>query len=87
MPNGATKINFLEHLLNTNAEFSRVIIFTRTKDVANNIYKYLRQKHLGPVKVIHSNKGQNTRINAMNDFKEGKLRILVLPMWPRVGLM
>ncbi len=77
VPNGATKINFLEHLLNTNAEFSRVMIFTRTKDVANNIYKYLDRKHLGPVKVIHSNKGQNTRINAMNDFKEGKLRILV----------
>jgi len=77
VPNGATKINFLEHLLNTHAEFSRVMIFTRTKDVANNIYKYLDRKHLGPVKVIHSNKGQNTRINAMNDFKEGKLRILV----------
>jgi ATP-dependent RNA helicase RhlE len=77
VPNGATKINFLEHLLNTQAEFSRVMIFTRTKDVANNIYKYLDRKHLGPVKVIHSNKGQNTRINAMNDFKEGKLRILV----------
>jgi len=27
--------------------------------------------------VIHSNKGQNTRINAMNEFKEGKLRVLV----------
>jgi ATP-dependent RNA helicase RhlE len=77
VPNGATKINFLEHLLNTHPEFSRVMIFTRTKDVANNIYKYLDRKHLGPVKVIHSNKGQNTRINAMNDFKEGKLRILV----------
>lgn len=77
VPNGATKINFLEHLLNTHPEFSRVMIFTRTKDVANNIYKYLDRKHLGPVKVIHSNKGQNTRINAMNDFKEGKLRVLV----------
>lgn len=77
VPNGATKINFLEYLLNTHPEFNRVMIFTRTKDVANNIYKYLDRKHLGPVKVIHSNKGQNTRINAMNEFKEGKLRILV----------
>jgi ATP-dependent RNA helicase RhlE len=29
------------------------------------------------VKVIHSNKGQNSRINAVNEFKEGRLRILV----------
>jgi ATP-dependent RNA helicase RhlE len=27
--------------------------------------------------VIHSNKGQNSRINAVNDFKEGNIRILV----------
>jgi ATP-dependent RNA helicase RhlE len=29
------------------------------------------------VRVIHSNKGQNSRINAVNEFKEGKLRVLV----------
>lgn len=77
VPNAATKINFLEHLLATKTEFNRVMIFTRTKDVANNIYKYLDRKHLGPVRVIHSNKGQNSRLNAMNEFKEGNLRILV----------
>jgi ATP-dependent RNA helicase RhlE len=27
--------------------------------------------------VIHSNKGQNSRINAVNEFKQGKLRVLV----------
>jgi len=77
VPNSGSKINFVEHLLNTHPEFSRVMIFTRTKDVANNIYKYLDRKHLGPVRVIHSNKGQNSRLNAMKEFKEGKLRILV----------
>jgi ATP-dependent RNA helicase RhlE len=29
------------------------------------------------MRVIHSNKGQNSRINAMNEFKQGELRILV----------
>jgi ATP-dependent RNA helicase RhlE len=77
IPNQRTKINFLEHLLSDTETFSRVLIFTRTKDVANNIYKYLERKKYGPIKVIHSNKGQNTRINAINSFKEGQLRILV----------
>jgi ATP-dependent RNA helicase RhlE len=54
-----------------------VLIFTRTKEAANNIFKYLERKEFGPIRVIHSNKGQNSRINAVNEFKEGKLRILV----------
>lgn len=77
VPNLKTKINFLEFLLSNREEFNRVLIFTRTKDVANNVFKYLERKELGPVKAIHSNKDQNTRINAVNDFKEGHLRILV----------
>lgn len=77
IPNLRTKINFLEHLLHDKDVYNRVLIFTRTKEVADNVYKYLERKEYGPVKVIHSNKGQNTRINAINEFKEGKLRILV----------
>jgi ATP-dependent RNA helicase RhlE len=77
IPNLKTKINFLEHLLQDKETFNRVLIFTRTKTVANNVFKYLERKEYGPVRVIHSNKGQNPRINAVNEFKEGKLRILV----------
>jgi ATP-dependent RNA helicase RhlE len=77
IPNLKTKINFLEHLLQDQEEYNRVLIFTRTKEVADNVFKYLERKNIGPARVIHSNKGQNTRINAVNEFKEGKLRILV----------
>jgi ATP-dependent RNA helicase RhlE len=77
VPNLKTKIHLLEHLLADRNEFNRVLVFTRTKDSADNVFKYLDRKQLGPVRVIHSNKGQNSRINAMNEFKEGDLRILV----------
>lgn len=77
IPNLKTKINFLEHLLQNREEFNRVMIFARRKETADNIFKYLDRKDLGPVRVIHSNKGQNSRINAVNEFKEGNLRILV----------
>lgn len=77
LPNLKTKINFLEYLLKSQAGFNRVMIFTRTKEVADNVYKFIERKELGPVRVIHSNKGQNARINAVNEFKEGYLRILV----------
>lgn len=77
VPNLRTKINLLEYLLQDAETFNRVLIFTRTKDVADNVLHYLERKAYGPVKVIHSNKGQNTRINAINEFKDGHLRILV----------
>jgi len=77
VPNLRTKINFLEHLLQDKGEFNRVMIFTRTKEVADNVFSFLERKQLGPVRVIHSNKGQNARINAVNEFKDGQLRVLV----------
>src|SRR6478736_4807039 len=77
VPNLRTKINFLEYLLADQETFNRVMIFARTKENADNVFKYLERKKLGPIRVIHSNKGQNSRINAMNEFKQGQLRILV----------
>jgi ATP-dependent RNA helicase RhlE len=77
VPNIKTKINFLAYLLESKEEFNRVMIFTRTKESADNVFNFIERKGLGPVKVIHSNKGQNSRINAVNEFKEGKLRVLV----------
>jgi ATP-dependent RNA helicase RhlE len=76
VPNFRTKISFLEWLL-TDAELSRVMVFTRTKESADGIFKFIDRKKLGPARVIHSNKGQNSRINAMQEFKDGKLRVLV----------
>ncbi len=77
VPNIKTKINFIEYLLRNKEDFNRVMIFTRTKENAENVFKFIERKDLGPVRVIHSNKGQNSRINAVNEFKEGKLRVLV----------
>jgi ATP-dependent RNA helicase RhlE len=77
VPNFITKINFLGYLLSDREKFNRVMVFARTKEAANNIFKFLERKGYGPAKVVHSNKGQNSRINAVNEFKEGKLRILV----------
>ena len=77
IPNSHTKIRFLEYLLEDEEAFNRVMVFARTKETADNIFKYIDRIKMGPVRVVHSNKGQNSRINAMNEFKEGQLRVLV----------
>jgi ATP-dependent RNA helicase RhlE len=79
VPNFRTKIHLLEYVLREFDHFNRVMVFTRTKESANNIYKFLERKVIpeDQLRVIHANKGQNTRINAMNDFKSGSIRVLV----------
>ncbi len=77
VPNFITKINFLAYLLRDEDVFNKVIIFAKTKANAENIYKFIERKLTKKVKVIHANKGQNTRINAMEEFKKADIRILV----------
>jgi ATP-dependent RNA helicase RhlE len=77
VPNTKTKINLLQHLLKSE-EFNRLIIFCKTKSTADNIFKFLERRfELDDIRVIHANKGQNTRINSINAFKEGGVRVLV----------
>jgi ATP-dependent RNA helicase RhlE len=76
-PNLKTKINLLENLLTDKETFTRVLIFTKTKETANNLYKFIRRKIDENSRVIHANKSQNTRLNAINSFKKGDIRILV----------
>ena len=76
VPNFKTKLNLLLHLLADEA-LKRVIIFVKTKKSADNIAHYLIRKFIGSVRVIHANKGQNSRINAMEAFKAGDVRVLV----------
>lgn len=78
VPNLKTKMNALKYFLK-NPAFERVMIFCRSKNVANELESFLLNGVLRPneIRVIHSNKGQNTRINAMNLFREGNLRVLL----------
>ena len=78
VPNLKTKINLLQHFFSQEEIFTRVIVFCKTKTVADNVYSFLERKYgQDAVRVIHANKGQNTRINSINAFKEGNIRILV----------
>lgn len=77
VPNLRTKINLLQKVLEQHPE-GKVMIFCKTRTVAGNVHHFLERKYgEEELRVIHANKGQNTRINAMGDFKEGKIRLLV----------
>lgn len=76
-PNYRTKLNLVRHLLSDEEHFNRVILFVKTKEAADDVFRIIRRKTEGEKRIMHSNKGQSTRLNAIRDFKEGHIRILI----------
>ncbi len=69
------KPKLLVHLLKQQPKDS-VLVFSRTKHGANKIVKKLDQAGIRSA-AIHGNKSQTARQNALGDFKDGKLKVLV----------
>lgn len=59
-----------------NADFSRVLVFTRTKRGADKVARILEGGGV-PAVAIHGNKSQAQRERALAEFKAGKVRALV----------
>jgi ATP-dependent RNA helicase RhlE len=55
----------------------RAIVFSRTKHGANKIAEVLGRSYKGGVEVIHGNKSQSARQNALESFRAGKSRVLI----------
>ena len=65
----------LLHLLKDD-KFKRVIVFTRTKHIANRVSEHLEKSGFS-ADAIHGNKSQNARQRALDNFKSGHVRVLV----------
>jgi ATP-dependent RNA helicase RhlE len=71
---GAKRVRLVE-LLST-PEFERVIVFTRTKHGADKVVKFLERDGV-VAEAIHGNKSQGARQRALNNFRNGRSRVLV----------
>ncbi|MBD0255902.1 MAG: DEAD/DEAH box helicase [Cytophagales bacterium] len=69
------KKNLLNHLLADKSIVS-ALVFTRTKHGADRVVKDLAKAGI-LAQAIHGNKSQNARQGALNNFKNGKTRVLV----------
>ena len=77
VPNFQTKLNLINYLLRDEEKFSRVIVFVGTKENAEMVFKIIKRRSEGEKRILHSNKGQSTRLNAINAFKSGIIRVLI----------
>jgi len=73
--NKSDKPELLLHLLNEK-KVRTALVFTRTKHGADRVVKFLLRSNVKAA-AIHGNKSQNARQSALNDFKNGHLKVLV----------
>jgi len=71
----AKKKDLLLHILGEKA-INFVLIFTRTKHGADRVVKILSRSNIKAA-AIHGNKSQNARQNALNNFKNRTIQVLV----------
>jgi ATP-dependent RNA helicase RhlE len=69
------KRELLSHLI-TSGRIDRALVFTRTKHGANRLAEQLGQDGIEAA-AIHGNKSQSQRVHALDDFKSGRVAILV----------
>ena len=73
-----TKVNLIQHLLSDTENYTKVLLFTKNKRVADKLYsEFENSGNSAGISVIHSNKSQNFRIQAIKGFQEGTHRILI----------
>lgn len=77
VPNFLTKINVLNHILETDETTSRVLIFANNKKTVDLIANSIEETYPDQFGVIHSNKSQNYRLNTMASFQAGELRGII----------
>jgi len=75
--NFLTKGNLLAHLVKDKQRYTKVLVFIDSKRKADRLQEYLEEECYVKASVIHSNKSQNYRLNAVEEFDSGRVRILI----------
>ena len=76
-PNKAMKLAITRNLLEKNEQLKRVLLFCRTKKAAEWVLNELSPLFQEKISIIHSNKGQSSRLATIKRFAKGESRVLV----------
>jgi ATP-dependent RNA helicase RhlE len=77
VPNFNTKVNLLKELIADPDVFTKVLVFISGKKLANRLFESLEETFVSGLGIIHGNKSQNFRENAIAQFEEGTTRVLI----------
>jgi ATP-dependent RNA helicase RhlE len=77
VPNFYTKVDLLSWMLNTKDELKKVLVFVKSKKMADDLYKELHEEFGSDIGIIHSNKTQPQRFAALQKFDNSVSRVLI----------
>ena len=77
IPNFLSKVNLIKHLFEKDETMNKVLVFTKSRKVADLLFDNITENFPEEIGVIHSNKSQNYRLNSLKNFQENKHRILI----------
>lgn len=76
IPNFYTKVNVLKWILTHEKGLVKVLLFVKNKKIADQLAEQL-EEFVDEMAVIHSNKSQPQRFNAVKQFDNGSVRLLI----------
>ncbi len=77
VPNYHTKVSLLLHLLKTDENMSKIMVFVASKKLADSLFEQVNAVYPDHVALIHSGKTQSNRFTTLSQFQEGKFRVLI----------
>lgn len=72
-----TKFHLLCHLLRSHSSMKRTLVFAGNKSMADRLYHMMHEVFGDQIKVIHANKNPNKRLSTLEEFEEGRFRVLI----------
>ncbi|RLD20676.1 MAG: ATP-dependent helicase [Bacteroidetes bacterium] len=77
IPNFNSKANLLELLIKADSDMRKVLVFAKTKKMADALYERLLPNFEDALGIIHSSKSQNNRFATVHKFQEGTCKYLI----------
>ncbi|MDF3028092.1 MAG: box helicase domain protein [Fluviicola sp.] len=77
VPNFTSKVNLLKHMLQENKDMTKVLVFVSSRVLADKLFEELEPIFNVELGIIHSQKAQNFRFNAVNHFQNGIYKVLI----------
>lgn len=77
VPNFNTKINLLSILIENDPSLDKVLIFVKSKKMADALFEKIEPTYNESLGIIHSSKAQNNRFNTVNSFHNGTVKYLI----------
>lgn len=77
VPNFLSKVVLLRHLIQQTDANSKVLVFVSSRALADLLFEEIEAIFPDTIGIIHSNKGQNFRFEAVQKFQSGTIRVLI----------